>query len=122
MPDGIIPERVSGLISGGRMGFLSWLTGKDRPRRLSGAEIAENRLMAEWIKEEPAEQEAALGTDDEARELIKTHRLYVAYNTHATEWRWEIYNPATKRLTFFNEYSEHKTLGDAVRASVAGER
>lgn len=96
------------------MGFLRWLTGC----RLSGAEIAENRMMAEWIKEEPAEQETELGSDDDARELIRIHRLHVAYNTHATEWRWEVYNPATKHRTYFNEYTEDKTLGDAVRSCV----
>lgn len=98
--------------------MFSWLRKRDQR---SAAERIEDRLMAEWIQPDEAGMQAELGDDEDARELIKQHRLYVAFNTHATEWRWEVSGGTCESLTFFcPEYKyDYPTLGDAVRACVA---
>lgn len=99
--------------------MIAWLKGLFAPRR-SGAEAIEERLMREGIVPDPAAMEEALGDDDEARALIKEHRLYVAFNWITTEPRWEVQS-ATNRTYFCPEYKyDYDTLGDAVRACVKG--
>lgn len=85
----------------------------------SGAEVIEERLMREWIQQDDEAVRAELGTDEEARALIRDYRLYVAFNTHATEERWEVAGPGGVRTFYCPEYPDGKTLGDAVRACVA---
>lgn len=78
--------------------------------------------MREWIVTNPVEINAELGADDEARRLITEHHLAIGYNTHASEPRWEVSVPGGpygfQCMTFFNEYTKARSLGDAVRECV----
>ena len=88
-----------------------------RRQKESPAERVERALMRTWLVSDPLAMAQELGSDDDARRLIKEHRLRLVFNTHATEARWEVSTFEDEHRTFFcPEYKyDYPSLGDAVR-------